>query len=235
MIQYSNVTKSYNGKLAVNNISFYCQSGSINCLVGRNGSGKSTIINLASGLVFPNKGQIKIFGEPLDRNLLGKVGFVFEKPIYVEKFSALEQLEFIGRLHKIRNLKSRVNFLIDFFDLPNDKKKICNYSEGMKAKVSIACAIVHDPEIVFLDESFKDLDIPSQEKLMSLLKEFVQMDKCVLLSTHQIDVINEICDNICVVKNGEITFQGHISKLRSLHNIDILEEDVLKHTISTLI
>lgn len=218
MIQYKNVFKSFDKMEVIRDFSLDCKEGTINCLVGKNGAGKSTLVNLSMGLLKADSGNIRILGEKIDRknrSIIRNVGYVLDEPIYVESFSANEQLEFLGRLYRIPNLKSRIDDLISFFNLPTDNKmRISQYSSGTKAKVALACALIHQPKILILDEPFKGLDLISYDKVLSYLKKYATKGNCILITSHQIDVIIEISDRVALLKNGKLHFNYSVVELQ---------------------
>lgn len=236
MIRYKEVIKSFNGNLVIRNFSMTANPGMISCLVGKNGAGKSTLVNLAMGLLRLDGGEVQILGHKVDRQnreVLQRVGFVLEEPSFVESFSAKEQLEFIGRLYKVSNLKGRINELIEFFDLPADNKKlISRYSTGMQAKVAMACAIIHKPEVLILDEPFNGLDLPSYDKLLAYLKDYASNGNCVLITTHHVDVIMELSDRVALIKNGLLHFDYSFEELKERADVYKDERSPIKKYLS---
>jgi len=207
MIEFNNISKSFKGINVLTDFNLVCEKGKIQCLVGKNGAGKSTLINISTGLLSSNSGNVKILEKEINpdkRKILDKVGFVLENPLYIEQFTAIEQLQFLGKIYKIDNLKHRINELIEFFDLPSDKKRISEYSTGMKSKVSLACALIHSPKVLILDEPFEGLDIGSYDALLQYLKEYASNGNTILITTHQVDVIIEISDYTALIKDGKL-------------------------------
>jgi ABC-type multidrug transport system ATPase subunit len=218
MIEYIQVSKSFAKKNVLRNFSMDCMPGRITCLVGKNGAGKSTLVNLSMGLLKLDHGTVKILGERIDRRnraVVGRVGYVLEEPLFVESFSAREQLEFVGRLHRLKNLVSRVDELLHYFELPPENKKwIGQYSTGMKAKVSLACAVLHRPEVLILDEPFDGLDLPTYDKVLAFLRNYADQGNCILITTHLVDVISEIGDQVALMKDGKLHFQYSFHELQ---------------------
>lgn len=209
MIRVDSVYKAYSqGNEVLKGLSLTCEKGKIHTLVGRNGTGKSTLINSIAGLIPVNKGTIEIMGQrvnPRSRSPLRQVGFVFEEHSLVEKFTAMEQLEFTASLYRLRNIKARIDYLIQLLELPTEKSKyIESYSSGTRSKIAIACALIHSPDILILDEPFNGLDIPISNKLFAYIKEYVAQGKCAFITTHQVNIISELSDFILILKNGQI-------------------------------
>lgn len=236
MIEFCGVKKSFKGNQVLKNFNMVARAGMINCLVGKNGAGKSTLVNLAMGLLKLDGGEVRILGQKIDRRnrgVLRKVGFVLEELSFVESFSAREQLTFMGTLYNVPDLKNRVNELIDFFDLPADNKKlITQCSTGTQAKVSLACAIIHKPEVLVLDEPFNGLDLPSYDKVLSYLKSYVINGNCVLITTHHVDVIMELSDYVALLKNGELQFNYSFRELQERADIYKGERAPIKKYLS---
>lgn len=209
MISINNVRKAYyRGPEVLNGLDFKCEKGNIYTLVGKNGTGKSTLINAIAGLLSVDNGNIEIMGEgvgPRKRSALSRVGFVFEEHSLVQKFTAREQLQFTAGLYGMKNYKDRVHELMELLELPSDNSKYIEaYSTGMKSKVAIGCALIHFPDILILDEPFRGLDIPISNKLFGYIKDYVGNDRCAFITTHQINIISEISDFILILKEGRI-------------------------------
>lgn len=217
MVEFIKVYKSIDNNQILSNINLTCNKGEIQCLVGRNGAGKSTLINVSTGLLSLNKGEVKILGEnvsPISRNIFRKVGFVLAEPLLIDSFTAKEQLLFVGKVFKVLNLKERIEYVLDLLGLPSGKKPIKNYSTGMKLKVSLGCALIHNPEVLILDEPFESLDIGSVDFLLKYFRSYAKNGATILLTTHQIDIMYEICDNVAMIKNGEIKQNLSFEKLK---------------------
>ena len=167
MIEIKGIEKSFKTNEVLKGVDINIEGGMIQTLLGANGAGKTTLINIVSGLMRSNAGEVKIDGEVITVESYkhrSKVGYVFEEPVYVEKFSAREQLEFLGKMQKMDKdvLKQRIDELLEFFELPTDNKKyIESYSKGMKSKVSLAMALLHNPKYLILDEPFDGIDFVS--------------------------------------------------------------------------
>jgi ABC-2 type transport system ATP-binding protein len=195
MIEIKNIHKKFHQKTVLNGVDLSVSSGTIQALLGANGAGKSTLINILSFLIHKNKGKISIDGEELNVNSYkyrSKVGYVFEHPIYVDDFSAEQYLHFVGQLHKLEraNYESKTEELLTFFSLPFDKKSIKNYSKGMKTKVSLAAALIHEPSYLVLDEPLDGMDFSSIQKTIELLKDLSKKNNCtILIASHQYDLI----------------------------------------------
>ena len=209
MISVNSVYKTYSGDEDIlKGLNFKCEKGYIYTLIGKNGAGKSTLINSMAGLISIDKGSIEIMKKevgPNKRSVLSSVGFVFEEHSLVEKFTAREQLEFTANLYKLKNYRTKIGELVELLELPSENSKyIESYSSGMRSKVAIACALIHSPDILILDEPFRGLDIPISNKLFGYLKDYVVKGKCAFITTHQLNIISELSDYILILKEGQI-------------------------------
>ena len=209
MLTVSNVTKKYGNYCANNNLSFTINDGEIGILLGPNGAGKSTIIKSISGLL-RYSGKIEING--LDnRSLEAKrmLGYIPEMPALYDTLTVREHMEFIRRAYKVDNL-SRVDELLERFELKDKEKKMGKeLSKGMQQKVSICCALVHNPSVVIFDEPMVGLDPHAIKELKQLLRELKAEGKTVLISTHMIDTIEDYWDVAHIMMHGKIAATKH--------------------------
>lgn len=218
MIQIKNLKKSFGSKQVLNGVNLEIHKGKIHGLIGSNGAGKSTLINVISGLIKSDSGDVLINGNSIENKYAYKtsVGYVFETPLYLEKLSAKEYLAFVSRSYNLHMgiSSKKINELLDFFDLPRDNKKyIDQYSRGMKVKVSIAAAIIHDPIYLVLDEPFVGLDFHSIDKVSKLLKDKANNGGAIIVASHQHEIIPEICDRLVLLDQGKICLDKKINEL----------------------
>jgi len=226
MIEIKKIRKSYKKQEVLKEVNLTCQSGKIQALLGTNGAGKSTLISIISGLNKKDSGDFVIDGEKISIDNYKyriKVGYVFEKPIYIDKLSAKEYLTFVAKMYKLPKEEyiSRINELLEFFELPLDNKKyIEDYSKGMKNKVSLAAALIHHPKYLILDEPFDGVDFVSIQKITRLLKDLAKNGVTILITSHQYDVVAGLCDNFALLKTGEIVFNLTMPELIEKANIN---------------
>jgi len=204
MLTVSNVTKKYGNFCANNNLSFTIGDGEIGILLGPNGAGKSTIIKSISGLL-RYSGKIEING--LDnRSMEAKrmLGYIPEMPALYDTLTVREHMEFIRRAYKVDNL-TRVDELLERFELKDKEKKMGKeLSKGMQQKVSICCALVHDPSVIIFDEPMVGLDPHAIKELKQVFQELKAAGKTVLISTHMIDTIEDYWDVAHIMMHGQI-------------------------------
>ncbi|NJL14937.1 MAG: ABC transporter ATP-binding protein [Microscillaceae bacterium] len=212
MFQISELHKSYGKKPILKGVDLVVDTGTVQALLGANGAGKSTLIHCISFLIPFEKGEVFIDDEKItfkSNTYRSKVGYILEKPIYIDKFSAREYLHFVADLYKIskQDAKLRVSELLQFLDLPQDDNKyIESYSKGMKNKVSLAAALIHKPSYLILDEPFDGMDFMSVRKISKLLKDMAAKGATILVTSHQFDVIADIADKFALLKEGKIFF-----------------------------
>lgn len=218
MIQVKNIHKAFSQQQVLKGVDLEISKGCLQALIGANGAGKSSLVKIISGLSIPNNGEIYIDGEGItvdSYHYRNKVGYVFEEAMYIEKFTAEEQLYFVGKMYGIEEntLVSRVNNLLNFFELENNNKYIENFSKGMKSKVSLACALIHNPRYLVLDEPFDGIDFLFVQKISTLFRSMAIKGCTILVTSHQYDIIAEICDRFALLKDGKIYFNYTFDEL----------------------
>lgn len=219
MIEIKEIKKSYGTHEVLKGVNLICKTGKIQALLGANGAGKTTLINIISGLIKNNGGELFIDGEKISLESYkyrSKVGYVLEKPLYLEKLSAREYFTFVSKMYGLsqREYLFRINELLCFFDLPKDNKKyIERYSKGMKSKVSLAAALVHNPKYLILDEPFDGVDFVYIQKISKLFQQMAKNGTTILITSHQYDVIAEMSDMFALLKDGKILFNFNFQEL----------------------
>jgi ABC-2 type transport system ATP-binding protein len=240
MIIAKNIQKKYKTKIALNQTSFTVEAGIIQALLGANGAGKSTLVHILSAIMQWDSGEVWIDNEPItidSYKYRRKVGYVFEKPIYIEKLSAQEYLSFVAEMYDIpkKDYKTRVGELLAFFDLPQDNKKyIEHYSKGMKNKVSLAAALIHQPKYLILDEPFDGVDFLSIQKICKLFRSMIAKGTTILITSHQYDVIAEVADKFAFLQDGEIKFNATMAELEVMAKDFATEKNPVKAYLESL-
>ena len=209
MLTVTNVTKKYKNFLANDNLSFRIEDGEVGILLGPNGAGKSTIIKSTIGLL-RYSGTIEIDG--LDNRSLEakrKIGYVPEIPALYDTLTVDEHLEFVRRAYKVEDTDIAER-LLERFELTDKRKKMGKeLSKGMQQKVSICCALMHDPSVVIFDEPMVGLDPHAIKELKLVFQELRDAGKTVLISTHMIDTIEDYWDVVHIMMNGKIAATKH--------------------------
>ncbi|MBB3697765.1 gliding motility-associated ABC transporter ATP-binding subunit GldA [Flammeovirga yaeyamensis] len=220
-IQVTNLTKKYDEQTAVNNISFEAKPGEILGFLGPNGAGKSTTMKIATCYVPPTQGTIKVCGfdvvdQPID--VRKKVGYLPEhNPLYLDMY-VREYLDYSASLYKIKGQKKRekIEEMIELTGLTRErKKKIGALSKGYRQRVGLAQALIHDPEVLILDEPTTGLDPIQLEDIRSLIKK-VSKNKTVMLSTHIMQEVQALCDRVVIIRKGDIVANDSVENLRHL-------------------
>jgi len=220
MIELTNVSKLFNEKKAVSDLSLVVNSGEFFGFLGPNGAGKTTTIKMMNGLLRPDQGVVKICGIDVQEDPEAakmKTGFVPDSPYLYEKLTAREYLEFTGGLYNLPSdkINSQIDWLFDLFGMKDWADGRCEeYSHGMRQKVVFCSAFIHDPEVLIIDEPMVGLDPQSARLIKDLLKLYSQRGKTVFVSTHTLDLAEELCDRIGIVYNGNLIAIGSIEELR---------------------
>ncbi|AEM79450.1 ABC transporter ATP-binding protein [Thermoanaerobacter wiegelii] len=220
MIKVINLTKKYGNHEVLKVISFEVRKSVIYGLLGRNGAGKTTTMNILTGLIDYDEGEIYIDGKMLKRNnrkTLNKIGYLPENPSFYNYMTAYEYLYFIGEISGIpyKKVKMRVEELLETVRLRDyAKKKIKEYSRGMKQKLGLAVALFNNPEIIFLDEPTSALDPESRHDILNLILDMKKNGKTIFLSTHILSDAERVCDYIGILDNGIIIFSGELRELK---------------------
>jgi ABC-2 type transport system ATP-binding protein len=207
------------GRRALDGLSLSVPAGSLFGFLGLNGAGKTTTIRALAGLVRLDTGVIRVFGSRVDRrdtSYLRNIGFVLDEPLYFPWMSAEEYLSFVGSMYGLPApaVHSRVEELLAFFDLEEQAlDPIQGYSTGMKKKVSLAAAIIHDPELVVLDEPLEGVDALAARDIKDALRVLAGRGSTVLITSHVLDTIERLCTDIAIIQRGKLVTQFPISDL----------------------
>lgn len=237
LVEVQGLTKSFNGFLAVDDLSFSIDRGQIYGFLGQNGAGKSTTIRMLLGLIHPTSGEIYIGGENVKTNrrkVLNTVGAIVERPDLYGYLSAWDNLKIFARLSKKRIPDERLEEVLNTVGLyGREKDKVKNYSQGMKQRLGIAIALVHDPELLILDEPTNGLDpqgIAEMRELINALGE--HLNKTVIISSHLLHEIEQVATDMLIIHKGKKVVEGKVSELLSptetQFEVRILPDDSIK-------
>lgn len=224
-IEVKNLSKFYGEQAAVNDISFSIKKGEIVGFLGPNGAGKSTTMKILTGFIPSTNGEVRICGLEVDVDALEtrkKIGYLPENnPLYLDMY-VREYLEFVGNIYKVPNLKQRVNEMIHQVGLEVEQnKKIGMLSKGYRQRVGLAQAIIHDPEVLILDEPTTGLDPNQLVEIRELIKR-IGKSKTVILSTHIMQEVSAICDRVIIIKQGKIVADDKAEDLQFEENKQVV-------------
>ena len=223
MLKVVNLNKKYGNFEVLKDISFEIKKGTIYGFLGPNGAGKTTTMNILSGLIDFNGGEVYLDGENFKNNkreLLRKVGYLPQSPIFYNYMSALEYLHFIGELTNMpeKNIKARTAEILDIVKLTDAaKRKVGQYSGGMKQRLGIAVALFNKPEMVFLDEPTSALDPEGRMEILEYIKALKSVGTTVFLSTHILSDIERVCDEVSILDKGKILISDNLENLKSMY------------------
>lgn len=218
-IRISNLVKKYGPVVAVENLSLEVPQGSMFGFLGPNGSGKSTTIGCLTGLLDPTAGSIEILGQPFDTNnaaLKRRMGVMPETLGLFEPLYAHEFLAFIGRMFGLdeATTRKRVTELLAALELTDSGKTLSEYSTGMRKRVAFAAAVIHSPEVLFLDEPFESIDPAGVALMKQWLRRLTEQGRTVFITSHVLETVERLCDRVAVVtRPGKLVWQGDITAL----------------------
>jgi ABC-2 type transport system ATP-binding protein len=230
MLELRNVSKRFFGSLAVDNVSFRAHSGEVTGYLGPNGSGKSTTIKMIVGLIDMTSGEISFNGHSIQRDVIAwkrRLGYVPEEPHLYAHLSGLEYLVMVGQLRDLpaRPTADRIDGLLRLLALHDDRHvAVSAYSKGMRQKVLLAAALLHNPDLLLLDEPFSGLDVGSALVLRSVIQELAGRGKVVLFSSHELETVERVCSHVVILHCGKVVADDSIERLRTLMALSTLEE-----------
>jgi ABC-2 type transport system ATP-binding protein len=230
MLEVHNLTKTYGGMLAVKDVSFSAGRGQVIGLLGPNGSGKTTTIRCMIGLMRPSLGRICWHGQDIQQHLLdfqGVLGYVPEEPRLYAYLTAPEYLELVGGLRDVPHaaLVRRIDRYLQLFGLDTDRyAPLSSFSKGMRQKVLISAALLHDPELIVLDEPCSGLDVASTLVLRTLVRTLAERGKVVVYSSHVLDMVEKVCSEVLILHGGRVVAHDSVQHLRELSRAASLEQ-----------
>ena len=226
MLQIKNLTKQFKKIKAVDNISLKVQKGDIYGFLGPNGAGKTTSIRMIMGIIKPDNGSIKLNDRDINTINRKKLGYLPEDRGLYQKQNLSEILYYFGCLKGLdkKDSMNRANLWLERFYLDDQKeRKIEELSKGNQQKIQFIIALLHDPQLIILDEPFTGLDPVNQILLKEVIKEKQEEGKTIIFSTHQMEQVERLCNNICLINKGHILLEGPLSEIRKSHSEDAIE------------
>jgi len=217
-VEVSHIVKSFADKVVVNDLSFSVGQGEIFGLIGPNGAGKTTTIRMMMDIIKPDSGDVTILGEKLSESTKNKLGYLPEERGLYKKLGVLDSIIYLASLKGMdrRSAEEKADELLDQTGmLPHKGKKIEELSRGMGQIIQFIVSIIHDPELVVLDEPFAGLDPVNTQLLKGMLLDLRNQGKALILSTHQMNEVEELCDRILMINHGRSVLYGNLAEIKS--------------------
>lgn len=229
MLEVRQLVKRYSGIPVVDHVSFAIEPGEVLGYLGPNGAGKSTTVKMLIGLVDPTEGEILFHGRNVREDMTGfqrRLGYVPEEATLYPHLSGREYLQLAGRLRGIAHgeLTAKMDELLNLFGLWADRHSLVSaYSKGMRQKILLSAALLHNPELLALDEPFSGLDVNAALVLRSLLKALAARGRMVFYSSHVLEVVEKVCDRVLILRKGQVVAYDRVTRLRELMEQPSLE------------
>ena len=228
-LEIKQLSKNFGDTIAVNELSLTLPTGRVLGLLGRNGAGKTTTIKMLLGLLTPTKGEITWKGSPFKSDKI-KVGYLPEERGLFTKSKVVDQLKYFGKLEGMSNkeVDVAITYWLDRLEIPHYRnKKAGELSKGNQQKIQLIVTLLHNPELIILDEPFSGLDPVNAELMASIINEQIQKGKTVILSSHRMDQVEAFCEHVCILKNGNVVAEGSLSKLKEEYGYrNLILEDI---------
>lgn len=225
MLKVENVSKYYGDIKAVDNLSFTIEPGEIFGLLGVNGAGKTTTFRMIMGLLEPNSGVITINGKKLDYELGEKIGFLTEERSLLTKLTVKEQVIYYGTLKGMKesDILKKLDYWLERFGVSEYKtRKIKELSKGNQQKIQFITAIIHEPDLLVLDEPFTGLDPINVESFMKVIREFKEKGKMIIFSSHRMEHVELFCEKLVILKKGKAVLSGKLSEIKKNYRKKII-------------
>jgi ABC-2 type transport system ATP-binding protein len=228
-LEIKQLSKNFGDTIAVNELSLTLPTGRVLGLLGRNGAGKTTTIKMLLGLLTPTKGEITWKGSPFKSDKI-KVGYLPEERGLFTKSKVVDQLKYFGKLEGMSNkeVDVAITYWLDRLEIPHYRnKKAGELSKGNQQKIQLIVTLLHNPELIILDEPFSGLDPVNAELMASIITEQIQKGKTVILSSHRMDQVEAFCEHVCILKNGNVVAEGSLSSLKEDYGYrNLILEDI---------
>jgi ABC-2 type transport system ATP-binding protein len=223
VVELAGVTKAYETKVAVDNLSLSIDAGQMFGLLGPNGAGKTSSIRMMMGITIPDAGRVSLFGKPFERKSLERVGYLPEERGLYKKMKVSEQLVFFGQLHGLEagEARRRATAWAERMEIAESLgKKTEELSKGMQQKIQFIASVMHDPGLIIMDEPFSGLDPVNAVLVEKTLLELRSQGRAILFSTHRMDQVEKLCDSICLVNNGQAVLAGKVREIKKTYKRD---------------
>lgn len=230
MLNVEHLRVKYSGRPVLRDVSFAAAPGEIVAYLGANGSGKTTTVRVLTGLLQPGDGRVLVDGRDISEDLIAyrrRLGYVPETAEVYPFLSGREYLQLVGRLRSLpaRTLDARIDELLEVLGLAEHRHQtLSSYSKGMRQKVLLAAALLHNPDLLLLDEPFSGLDVGTALVLRSLIHELARRGKVVLFSSHELETVERVSSRIVILHRGRVVADDSIERLRALMELPTLED-----------
>jgi ABC-2 type transport system ATP-binding protein len=230
MLNLSHVSKFYDKKIAVNDLSLDVSAGEIYGMLGPNGAGKTSTIRMICAITLPDKGTVTFLGKPMNYDLQNRIGYLPEERGLYKKMTVGNSLLYFAELKGVpeKAAKEKMAYWMNRFEINTWRdKKIQELSKGMQQKVQFISVILHEPELLILDEPFSGLDPINSDLIMDVITELKVAGKTILFSTHRMEQVEKLCDSICLINNGQKVLDGKVRDIKKSYgrNTLLLEFD----------
>ncbi len=218
-----NISKTYDDFQAVKSVSFELQEGKLFGLLGPNGAGKTTTMRMIMNIIVPDSGNIYLFGEKFNELHKNQVGYLPEERGLYPKMKLMDHLQFLGEMKGMSPKDAKtigLRWMDRFGMLDRAKRKVSELSKGLQQKIQFISTIMHEPKLIIMDEPFSGLDPVNAKFLKDILLELKASGTTIILSTHLMDQAEKLCDEICLISNGQIVLQGDIKKVKKDHSLN---------------
>jgi len=230
IVEFDRVVFSYNYTEVLHEVSFTLAKGEVVGLLGPNGAGKSTTIKIMAGILSPGGGTVTVTGLPLPERAVDvklRIGYVPETAMLFDSLTGQEFLELSGRLHGVEEdaLQARIEAMLETFNLLSDRSsRLDSYSKGMRQKILIAAALLHNPELILLDEPLSGLDVNAAIMIKDLIAALAAGGKTILYSSHVLDVVEKVCNRVLIIHQGKLIADGSAESLKASTKESTLED-----------
>jgi ABC-2 type transport system ATP-binding protein len=229
MLEVARLTKYYGALIGIKDVSFEVRPGEVLGLLGPNGSGKSTTVKILTGLLKPTDGRVRLDGQNVLEHLeayKAALGYVPEEPFLYSYLTGPEYLELVGRLRQLPNaiLEDKIEKFLHLLGIYDDRyQTLSSYSKGMRQKILVAAAVLHNPRIVILDEPFSGLDVGAARLLKAFVRALAEDGKIVVFSSHVLEVVEQVCSRVVILKEGRIVGHDSVANLRATLQLPSLD------------
>ncbi len=228
-IETSGLKKTFGDIAAVNGLDLQGRSGTLFGFLGPNGAGKSTTIKVLTGLMAQTAGRATVLGHDIEKEpveVKRKIGVVPEELVLFDRLTGEEYLRFVGRMYGMAAgvIRSRTAELLELMELPTDRKKlVVDYSHGMKKKLAFAAAVIHGPQLLFLDEPFEGIDAIASRMIKDLMRTLLAKGVTIFLTSHILEIVEKLCGDIAIIHQGKLVAQGSLEELQ--HGVALTDRE----------